>query len=276
MHNEITALESNHTWEYTTLPPHKQAIGYKWVYRIKYNANGSVQKYKARLVAKGYNQKQGIDFTETFAPVAKMGIVRTLLAVSSINNWFVHQLDINNAFLHGDLPEEVYMKVPSGCNKDLLPNTVCRLKKSLYGLKQPYRQWFIKLTTFLLSNGFTQSHTDSSLFTYYKGQDTLILLIYVDDILLAGNNSDLLKSIKHQLDEAFSIKDLGQLNYYLGIEVLRNTKGIIMTQRKYVLDLIGFAGFQDEKPAKTPLDSRKKLTYTDGDPFPDLYTIEHL
>ncbi|GJU01056.1 retrovirus-related pol polyprotein from transposon TNT 1-94 [Tanacetum coccineum] len=181
---------------------------------------------KARLVAKGFNQQEGIDYTETFTPVAKMVTVRTLLAISSINNWHVQQLDINNAFLHGDLNEEVYMAVPSGYKKPLPPNTVCRLTKSLYGLKQANIQWFIKLTTFLISVGFTQSHADSSHFIYFKDKDALVLLIYVDDILLAGNNFSLITDIKDQLHQTFSIKDLGPFHYYLGIEFLRNSHGV--------------------------------------------------
>nr|GEV03225.1 RNA-directed DNA polymerase, eukaryota [Tanacetum cinerariifolium] len=178
--------------------------GFKWVYRLKYNANGSVDKYKARLVAKGFTQQKGIDYTETFAPVAMMVTDRTLLVVCSINNWSVQQLDIKNAFFHGDLNEEVYMQVPSGYKKPLPPNIVCKLKKSLYGLKQ-----------------------------------------------------------------ANSIKDLGALHYYLGIEFLRNSNGIVMTQRKYALDFIECVNLQHEKPSKAPLDPRIKLTETDGDPLPD-------
>ncbi|GJW92197.1 retrovirus-related pol polyprotein from transposon TNT 1-94 [Tanacetum coccineum] len=184
-----------------------------------------------------------------------MVTVRTLLAISSINNWYVQQLDINNAFLYGDLNEEVYMQVPSGYKKP--------------GLKQANRQWYIKLTTFLISLGFIQSHAGSSLFIYYKGLDSLLILIYVDDILLAGNNSTLISEIKDQLHHTFSIKDLGALHYYLGIEFLRNSNGIVVTQRKYALDLIEYANLQNEKPSKTPLDPRVKLTYINGDPRQD-------
>ncbi|GJU27518.1 retrovirus-related pol polyprotein from transposon TNT 1-94 [Tanacetum coccineum] len=240
MNNEISALESNHTWILTTLPSNKHPIGSKWVYRIKYNANGYVDKYKSRLVAKEHTQQEGIDYTETFAPVVKLVTVRTILVVSSINNWHVQQLDINNAFLHGDLNEEIYMQVPSGYKKFLPPNTVCKLKKSLYGLKQANRQWHIKLTTFLLLLGFNTTKI-----------------------------STLIQDIKDKLHQAFSIKDLGALHYYLGIEFLKNTNGIVMTQRKYALDLIEYANLQNEKPAKTPLDLRIKLTYTEGEPLQD-------
>ncbi|GJZ75689.1 uncharacterized mitochondrial protein-like protein [Tanacetum coccineum] len=158
---------------------------------------------------------------------------------------------------------------PSSTNsaKPLPPNTVYKLKKSLYGLKQANKQWFIKLTIFLTTLGFSQSHADSSLFTYYKDKDALVLLIYVDDILLAGNNTSMISKIKQKLHQAFGIKDLGPLHYYLGIEFLRNPKGLAMTQRKYALDLIEFTGLQNEKPLKTLLDLRIKLEYTDGEPL---------
>nr|GEW88457.1 uncharacterized mitochondrial protein AtMg00810-like [Tanacetum cinerariifolium] len=198
-----------------------------------------------------------------------MVTVRTLLVVSLVHNWDIQQLDINNSFLHGDLHEEVYMKVPSGYKKTLPPNTVCKLKKSLYGLKQANKQWFIKLTIFLTALGFSQIHANSSLFTYYKDKDASVLLIYVDDILLAGNNTSMISEIKQKLHQTFGIKDFGPLHYYLGIEFLRNSKGIAMTQRKYALDLIDYAGLQNEKPSKTPLDPRIKLIYTDGEPLAD-------
>ncbi|GKB71124.1 retrovirus-related pol polyprotein from transposon TNT 1-94 [Tanacetum coccineum] len=145
---------------------------------------GSVEKYKARLVAKGFTQQEGIDFKETFAPVAKMVTVRALIALATHNNWLLEQLDVNNTFLHGDLYEKVYMKVPQGYTTSLPPNTVCKLNKSLYGLKQANKQWFTKLTDFLTSLHFQQSHADTSLFTLTQDGHTTLLLVYVDDILL--------------------------------------------------------------------------------------------
>ncbi|GJW11895.1 retrovirus-related pol polyprotein from transposon TNT 1-94 [Tanacetum coccineum] len=269
MENEIKALEANKTWELAFLPSPKQPIKCKWVFRIKYNANGTVERYKARLVAKGCSQTEGIDFIETFAPVAKMVTVRTILALAYVSNWHVHQLDINNAFLHGDLNDEVYMTLPSGYTKVCPPNTVCRLKKSLYGLKQANRQWFIKLTEFLITLGFKQSHSDTSLFTYYTKEISLVILIYVDDILITGNSLSQIQAIKTKFHNQFSIKDLGQLHYYLGIKFIRGPKGIVMTQRKYALDLIEHAGLMNAKHAKTPLDPNVKLQYEDGEPLYD-------
>lgn len=204
------------------------------------------------MVAKGYNQKEGIDYTKTFAPVAKMTTVRTLLAVAVTKGWQIEQLDVNNAFLHGDLNEEVYMTLPQGYISSL-PNGVCKLTKSLYGLKQANRQWFVKLSQFLSSKGFHQSYADTSLFTSSNSSSFTAVLVYVDDILVVGNNSSAITLLKQQLHTTFSIKDLGHLNYYLGIEFHRNTTGLIMNQRKYTTELLTLAGISHLKPATTPL-----------------------
>ncbi|GJY12933.1 uncharacterized mitochondrial protein-like protein [Tanacetum coccineum] len=186
------------------------------------------------------------------------------------HNWYIAQLNINNAFLHGDLHEEVYMTLPQGYKPPTsIPNPVCKLQKSLYGLKQANRQWFTKLTTFLTELGFTQSYADTSLLTYKKDADFLALVIYVDDILLARNNTTLINHFKQQLDSKFNIKDLENLNYYLGIEFLRNKNGITITQRKYALELLHTAGILNVKPSHIPIYPNIKLNDTDGDPLLD-------
>lgn len=162
MQKELDALSKNKTWDLVPLPPGKKAIGCRWVFKVKLNADGSLERCKARLVAKGYNQKFGVDFTETFSPVVKMSNVRCILSVAASRKWDVFQLDVNNAFLHGDLVEEVYMNVPEGLDNPL--NLVCRLRKSLYGLRQASRQWADKLTHELLDQGFVQSKNDYSMF----------------------------------------------------------------------------------------------------------------
>nr|GEX18597.1 cysteine-rich RLK (receptor-like protein kinase) 8 [Tanacetum cinerariifolium] len=191
------------------------------------------------------------------------------MALAIHNNWLLEQLDVNNAFLYGDLYEEVYMNVPQGYATSLPPNTVCKLKKSLYGLKQANRQWFTKLTDFLTSLNFQQNYADTSLFTLTQDGHATILLVYVDEILLTGDFPSLLQFIKQQLHNKFSIKDLGAVHYYLGIEFLRNTSGMVISQRKYALELLRHAGVLEEKPTIVPLDPAKQLNDTDGDPFPD-------
>ncbi|KAL4309905.1 hypothetical protein GQ457_01G055140 [Hibiscus cannabinus] len=181
MSEEISALERNNTWELVPLPEGKQAIGCKWVYKTKLKSDGSLERYKARLVAKGYTQQPGIDYLSTFSPVAKLTTIRTLLAVAASKNWILEQLDVNNAFLHGYLDEEVYMKPPPGFSFDD-SHLVCRLRKSLYGLKQASRQWNQRLTDALLQQGFKQAASDNSLFIKGQGDDFIALLIYIDDV----------------------------------------------------------------------------------------------
>ena len=153
MEAEIRTLEANHTWSMVPLPSGHRPIGCKWVYKIKYNSNGTVERYKARLVAKGFTQREGIDYTETFAPVAKLTTLHCLLALASIRGWNLHQMDVQNAFLHGDLTEEVYMQSPPGFRRQG-ETLVCRLHKSLYGLKQASRSWFQKFLSTINEFGF--------------------------------------------------------------------------------------------------------------------------
>lgn len=182
---ELLALEKNHTWSLSLLPDGKHPIGCKWVFKVKHKSDGTVERHKARLVAKGYNQIEGIDYLETFSPVAKMTTIRVLMALASTYNWHLHQLDVNTAFLHGDLHEEVYMKPPPGLQISD-PNLVCKLEKSLYGLKQASRQWNAKLTEVLLCSGYIQSRYDYSLFTKSNGSGFTAILVYVDDLALTG------------------------------------------------------------------------------------------
>ncbi|CAH9096264.1 unnamed protein product, partial [Cuscuta epithymum] len=268
MHAEIQALEKNSTWNLTHLPPGKRALGCRWVYKIKYHADGRVERYKARLVVFGNRQVAGLDYTETFAPVAKMVTVRAFLAIAASKNWELHQMDVHNAFLHGDLHEEVYMTLPPGYSTSD-STLVCRLKKSLYGLKQAPRCWFAKLVSALKGYGFTQSFADYSLFTRTCGAIQLNVLVYVDDLIISGNDSVTINSFKVYLNDCFHMKDLGRLKYFLGIEVARSPFGLFLTQRKYALDIITETGLLGAKPATFPIEPNHNLAHASGPPLTD-------
>lgn len=268
MTTEIQALENNGTWEMCSLPPGKKALGCKWVYKIKFHAAGTVERLKARLVILGNHQVEGIDYTETFAPVAKMTTVRTLLAVAAAKKYDLHQMDVHNAFLHGDLDEEVYMKLPPGFTVRQ-PGTVCKLRKSLYGLRQASRCWFAKLTASLIRYGFIQSYSDYSLFTYHEGSNFLAVLVYVDDLIICGNNSSVISSFKTYLSHCFHMKDLGILKYFLGVEVARSTEGIFLCQRKYTLDILKETGLLGSRPSPTPIEQNHNLARATGDCLDD-------
>lgn len=276
MSDEINALESNNIWTIVPLPHGKTPIGCKWVYKTKRNPDGTVERHKARLVAKGYNQTEGIDFLDTFSPVAKMVTVKSLLALAAINKWNLHQLDISNAFLNGDLTEEVYMSLPLGYQPTSTVSTVShsqpmvgKLIKSLYGLKQTSRQRNVKLTEILSLLGFTQSKADYSLFTKGIGPQFIALLVYVDDILIAGPNINLIAQFKKDLSSHFKLRDLGLLKYFLGIEIAGSTDGICISQRKYTLQLLENTGLLACKPVSIPMDPRINLTSYEASPLAD-------
>ncbi|KAG5556472.1 hypothetical protein RHGRI_006920 [Rhododendron griersonianum] len=263
MQAELEALQHNNTWSLGPLPTGHKPIGCRWVYKIKYHSDGSIERYKARLVAKGYTQVEGLDYLETFSPTAKLTTLRCLLTIAAARNWFIHQLDVQNAFLHGDLHEKVYMEPPPGLRRQG-EHLVCRLNKSLYGLKQASRNWFSKFSHSIKSAGFQQSKADYSLFTKVTGNSFTAVLIYVDDILLTGNDLQEMARLKSFLLKHFRIKDLGDLKYFLGIEFSRSRKGIFMSQRKYALDILEDAGLLGARPEKFPIEQHLKLTLTDG------------
>ncbi|GJV69522.1 putative RNA-directed DNA polymerase [Tanacetum coccineum] len=241
-----------------------ESIDNKWLYKIKYKSTGQVDKFKARVVAKGFSQKEGIDFDETFSPVVKMVTVRCLICIVVSNNWPLFQLDVNNAFLYGELNEDIYMSLPLGfeCADK---NKVCKLNKALYGLKQAPRQWNAKLTTVLVEHGFVQSKYDYSLYLKHTNEVFVALLVYVDDFIITGNSLDEIEKLKAYLKSKFMIKDLGVMKYFLGIEVLDNANGICMTQRKYCLELIHEFGLLAAKPVTTPLPENCVLAVDESD-----------
>ena len=268
---ELAALYKNNTWEVVSLPPGKKAIGSRWVFKVKLKADGSLERCKARLVAKGYNQKFGIDFEETFSPVVKMGTIRMLLALAATHHWSVYQLDMNNAFLYGNLDEEVYMQMPEGIPNP--NNLVCLLKKSIYGLRQASRVWNAKLVVELLSQGFVQSKNDYILFIKHNQDKICVVAVYVDDVILTGTDHEAIASLKAHLDYMFSIKDLGKLHYFLGLEIDYLDSSFLLTQRKFAKELILSSGLDVSKSVATPLLVHLKLSLLEGDLLfnPELY-----
>ena len=184
----MRALEKNETWDEVDLPRGKTTVGCKWVFTVKYNSNGSLERYKARFVAKGFTQTYGIDYSETFSPVAKLNTVRVLLSIAVNLDWPLHQLDVKNAFLNGELAEEAYMDAPPGFS-ERFGSSVCRLKRSLYGLKRSPRGWFERFAKFVKGQGFTQGQADHTLFMKISSEGKIVVLIvYVDDIILTGDD----------------------------------------------------------------------------------------
>jgi len=250
-------------------PPRANVVTGKWIFKHKFQSDGSLERYKARWVLRGFTQRPGVDFDETFSPVVKPATVRTVLSLALCRRWPIHQLDVKNAFLHGDLTETVYCQQPSGFEDAAHPDFVCLLKKSLYGLKQAPRAWYSRMASYLLSIGFVEAKSDTSLFIYQRGSDTAYLLLYVDDIVLTASSSDSLRRIISALQREFAMKDLGELHHFLGMHVQRCGDGLLLSQRQYMLDILDRAGMAECKPCSTPVDTNSKVAAAEGGPVSD-------
>ncbi|RVX11445.1 Retrovirus-related Pol polyprotein from transposon TNT 1-94 [Vitis vinifera] len=227
----------------------------------------SLPRYKARLVARGFSQIPGLDFGETFNPVIKHTTTRLIFSLAVTLGWKMRQLDVKNAFLHGFLKEEVFMEQPPGfINEDLL-NHVCKLNRSLYGLKQAPRAWFDRLSQCLLHLGFCCGKADSSLFILHKSQSIVLLLIYVDDIIVIGNDNNIISDLISTLSSEFSLKDLGSLHYFLGLEVKYLPNGLFVSQTKYIRDLLEHTKMMECTPINTPLALKSIITSFDEQPI---------
>jgi hypothetical protein len=235
---EYSALMKNRTCH--LVPPQKgrNVIDCKWVYKIKRKAYGSLDRYKARLVAKSFKQRHGLDYEETFSPVVKPATIRTILSLAVSKGWSLRQLHVQNAFLHGKLEEEVYLRQPPGYEDKTEPQYVCRLDKTLYGLKQAPRAWYSRLSSKLIELGFKMSKVDNSLFYVNNSELTMFILVYVDNIIVASSRSNAARALLKELGDEFALKDLGELHYFLIIEVAQNRDGIVLTQEKYANNLL--------------------------------------
>ncbi|XP_078437652.1 uncharacterized protein LOC144708275 [Wolffia australiana] len=277
MDDEMYALMKNDTWEITSLPKGKKAVGCRWVFTPKFLADTTLERLKARLVAKGYTQTEGIDYGETFAPVAKFNTVRVLIALAAKCDWEIFQFDVKNAFLHGELEEEVYMQLPPGYRLTEKPNQVCRLKKALNGLKQSPRAWFGRFTKAMVELNYYQARGDHALFIKKgAGGAVTVLLVYVDDILVTGGDIKEIDRLTKALSKQFDMKELGPLKYFLGIEVAYSNEGISLSQHKYTLDLLQETGHLGCKPATTPLDINVKIGKGDDGAAVDKHLYQRL
>ncbi|KAI3674945.1 hypothetical protein L2E82_51782 [Cichorium intybus] len=264
MTDEFNALIDNNTWDLVPRRPDMNIIRCMWIFKHKTNTDGSLERYKARLVCDGRSQQVGVDCDETFSPVVKPASIRTVLSIALHKQWVIHQLDVKNAFLHGQLSETVFMYQPLGFRDSTHPNHVCRLKRSLYGLKQAPRAWYQRFTDYVTTIGFQHSTCDHSLFIYRHGRDTAYLLLYVDDIIFTASSQSLHTHLLSCLSSEFAMKDLGPLHYFLGISVKRDATGMFLSQEKYASDIISRANMENCNPVQTPLNTTGKLSNDAG------------
>ncbi|KAI5345110.1 hypothetical protein L3X38_012987 [Prunus dulcis] len=264
-------LERSQVFDHT---PHKwrsisdimaRLIGVKWVYKVKLNLDGTVQKNKARLVAKGYSQKPGIDYNEMFAPVARLDTIRTLIALAAQKEWSLYQLDVKSAFLNGILKEEVYVEQPQGYDQKNKETKVYKLNKALYGLKQAPRAWYDEIDAYFNNAGFKKSSSEAIL--YVKTNDTagiIIVSLYVDDIIYTGSCPKLLEEFKKDMMQHYEMTDLGLLHHFLGMGVVQTDRYIFIHQKKYAIKLLEKFGMKDCKSVAIPLVVNEKLCKEDG------------
>ena len=262
MDAEINSLLKNQTWELAKLPKNKKALQNKWVYRLKEEVDGK-KRFKARLVVKGFAQKEGIDFAKIFSLVVKMTSIRTILIFVAVEDLHLEQLDVKTAFLHDDLEEEIYMEQPQGYVVTGKEKMVCKLKKSFYGLKQAPRQWYLKFDRFMADQGYTRCHSDHCVyFRKLDGGGYNILLLYVDDMLVAGLNMKDIDVLKEKLAESFAMKDLGATKQILGMQISRDIKNwkLTLSQEDYIKKVLDRFRMHDAKLVGTPLVGHFKLS----------------
>lgn len=257
--DEIQAHLENKSWEYCELPSDRKAIKSRWTFKTKYKSNGDIEKYKARLVAKGCSQTYGIDYEETFSPTVRYNSIRLLLSLAAKFNLDIDQMDVITAFLHPVLEEEIYMELP---DNELFPHRYCRLKKSIYGLKQASRAWYQKLDQSLCEMGLQRSKVDPCIYFKSDAEGIIIIAVYVDDLLILSNNEKQKKRLKTQLKKQFNMKDLGKAHFILGFEICKDSKNetISVDQSLYLKNMLKRFGMEDCKKASTPFALGQILT----------------
>ena len=262
MNEEIKSMNDNNVWELVELPEGQKRVGCKWIFKTKLDSKGNIERHKARLVAKGFNQREGIDYNETFSPVSKKDSLRIILALVAHYDLELHQMDVKIAFLNGSLEEEVYMAQPQGFIKEGKENMVCMLKKSIYGLKQASRQWYIKFHDTITSFGFKENTVDRCIYLKISGSKFVFLVLYVDDLLIASSDLGLLSETKKYLSKNFEMKDLGEASFVIGIEISRDrSRGTLgLSQKAYINKVLERFSMQSCNPVNVPLQKGDKFS----------------
>ncbi|GJW78395.1 retrovirus-related pol polyprotein from transposon TNT 1-94 [Tanacetum coccineum] len=259
MQEELNEFERLEVWELVPRPDKVMVITLKWIYKVKLDELGGILKNKARLVARGYRQEEGIDFEESFAPVARLEAIRIFLAFAAHMNMVVYQMDVKTAFLNGNLREEVYVSQPDGFVDKDNPNHVYKLKKALYGLKQAPRAWYDMLSSFLISQDFSKGSVDPTLFIRRDGKELLLVQIYVDDIIFVASTPELCDLFSKIMCSKFKMSMMGKISFFLGLQISQSPRGIFINQSKYALESLKKYGFDSCDPVDTPMVEKSKL-----------------
>ncbi|GJT96715.1 retrovirus-related pol polyprotein from transposon TNT 1-94 [Tanacetum coccineum] len=259
MQEELHEFERLDVWVLVPSPDNILIIPLKWIFKIKLDEYGEVLKNKARLVAKVYRQEAGINFEESFAPVARIEAIRLFVVNAACQNMIIFQMDVKTAFLNSELNEVVYVSQPEGFIDPEHPTHVYRLKKALYGLKQAPHTWYDKLSKYLISTGFMKGVVDPTLFTRKTGKHILLVQIYVDDIIFASTNPKSYQLFAHEMNSTFQMSMMGQMSFFLGLQVSQNPRGIFINQSKYALEILKNYGFDTGTPMDTPMPERPNL-----------------
>jgi hypothetical protein len=258
MQEELNNFTRNEVWHLVPRP-NQNVVGTKWVLRNKQDEHGVVTRNKARLVAKGYSQVEGLDFDETYAPVARLESIRILLAYATYHGFKLYQMDLKSAFLNGPIKEEVYVEQPPGFEDNEYPSHVYKLSKALYGLKQAPRAWYECLRDFLIDNGFKVGKADPTLFTKIIAKDLFICQIYIDDIIFGSTNKSSCEEFSRIMIQKFEMSMMGKLKYFLGFQIKQLQEGTFISQTKYTQDILKKFGMKDAKPIKTPMGTNGHL-----------------
>ncbi|GJW72537.1 retrotransposon protein, putative, ty1-copia subclass [Tanacetum coccineum] len=270
MNVEMQSMKDNEVWDLVDLPPNGKTVGSKWLFKKKTDMDGAVHTYKAHLVAKGYTQTPGIDYEETFSPVADIRAIRILIAIAAFYDYEIWQIDVKTAFLNGYLSEEVYMEQPEGFVNLKYPNRVCKLKRSIYGLKQASRQWNKRFDDEIKKFGFTQNHDEPCVYLKASGSNVTFLILYVDDILIMGNNIPMLQDVKSYIGRCFAMKDLGEAAYILGIKIYRDRSRRLIgfCQSAYIEKILKRYHMENSKRRSIPMQEKLRLSKSQGDSTP--------